>query len=81
VQGLKTLAAFLDWVPASAVLGSNLIEMLTGHFVDPPMYREHAIECLTEIASIKLDIGPQHPDFPSYLDKILSINGNFLTKL
>jgi hypothetical protein len=55
--------------------------MLVSSFLEPPQFREHAIECLTEIASISLPIAVNAPEFQSYLEKVLGLNATLLNKL
>lgn len=49
---LKTLQAFLSWIPLNYIFSSDLIENLITHFIVPIHSRNEAIKCFTEISSL-----------------------------
>ena len=55
---LQTLRVFLNWIPLMYIFDHNLIDVLVNKFFPAKPFRNDAIKCLTEIAS--LDIGEQY---------------------
>ncbi|CAI4231357.1 unnamed protein product [Auanema sp. JU1783] len=52
---LKTLHRFLSWIPVGYVFETNITELLSENFLSLNLYRGLALQCLTEIASIRVD--------------------------
>lgn len=76
---LKTLLAYLNWIPISYLYLTNLTTMLLKLF-DNPVFRAIVLSCFTEMATVSIDqfegeIGLQ------YQQKIFEFFTNFLTKL
>ena len=58
-QCLKTLQAFLSWIPFGYIFETNLFELILNNFIVPSQTRIEAIKCFTEIASLDLsDLNP-----------------------
>ncbi|PRP84096.1 exportin-1-like [Planoprotostelium fungivorum] len=55
---LQTLLRFLNWIPFGYIFSTRMVDMLIKKFLPVPMFRNAALECLGEIAS--LNIGPTH---------------------
>lgn len=49
---LRTLQAFLSWIPLEFIFNRDLIENLINHFILPIHSRNEAIKCFTEISSL-----------------------------
>ena len=49
---LRTLQAFLSWIPLHFIFNTDLIDNLIQHFILPIHSRNEAIKCFTEIASL-----------------------------
>jgi exportin-1 len=49
---LQTLQRFLTWIPLGYIFETNLIALLITKFFPVPIFRNGAIECLTEIAGL-----------------------------
>lgn len=56
---LQTLQRFLTWIPLGFIFQTTLITTLTQKFFPEPMFRNDALECLTEIASLT-DLDPEY---------------------
>jgi len=52
---LRTLQAFLSWIPLHFIFNTDLIDNLIQHFILPIHSRNEAIKCFTEIASLTFD--------------------------
>ena len=50
---LKTLQAFLNWIPLGYIFLTDLLEILL-KFIDTATYRSLSIRCLAEVASISI---------------------------
>ena len=49
---LRTLQAYLSWIPLPYIFDTELINALLTHFIVPISSRIEAIKCFTEIASL-----------------------------
>jgi hypothetical protein len=49
---LRTLNAFLSWIPLHFIFATDLIDNLITHFIVPIQSRNEAIKCFTEVASL-----------------------------
>lgn len=49
---LETLLRFLNWIPLGYIFETRLISTLIFKFFTVPIFRNAALKCLTEIASI-----------------------------
>jgi exportin-1 len=56
---LGTLQRFLTWIPLGFIFQTNLIEVLVTKFFPEPLFRNEALDCLTEIGSLT-DLEPQY---------------------
>ena len=52
---LKTLQAFLSWIPLQFIFDTNLMEILINKYILPAQTRIEAIKCFTEISSLKFE--------------------------
>lgn len=50
---LQTLQRFLTWIPLDFIFKTNLLEVLLNKFFPEPMFRNDALDCLTEIGSLQ----------------------------
>lgn len=55
---LQTLQRFLTWIPLGFIFQTNLLAALHKYFAIP-MFRNEALDCLTEIGSLQ-DLDPQY---------------------
>lgn len=78
---LNTLAAFLDWIPPVHVFSGNMTELLVGGLLGQPQFRAATLDCLTEIAGVKLDLAPGHPDYQLYSSFVFTLLSSVLSKL
>jgi exportin-1 len=56
---LQTLQRFLTWIPLGFIFQTKLIDILLNKFFPEPMFRNEALDCLTEIGSLS-DLDPQY---------------------
>jgi len=56
---LRTLQRFLTWIPLGFIFQTKLIDVLVTKFFVEPMFRNEALDCLTEIGSLT-DLDPQY---------------------
>eukprot|EP00566_Odontella_aurita_P002334 CAMPEP_0113600474 /NCGR_PEP_ID=MMETSP0015_2-20120614/42722_1 /TAXON_ID=2838 /ORGANISM="Odontella" /LENGTH=1086 /DNA_ID=CAMNT_0000508725 /DNA_START=303 /DNA_END=3563 /DNA_ORIENTATION=- /assembly_acc=CAM_ASM_000160 len=56
---LQTLQRFLTWIPLGFIFQTQLIDVLLNKFFPEPMFRNDALECLTEIGNLQ-DLDPQY---------------------
>jgi exportin-1 len=56
---LQTLQRFLTWIPLGFIFQTNLIDTLLSKFFPEPMFRNEALDCLTEIGNLT-DLEPQY---------------------
>lgn len=49
---LQTLQRFLTWIPLGFIFQTQLIDVLLNKFFPEPMFRNNALECLTEIGNL-----------------------------
>ena len=56
---LKTLQRFLTWIPLGFIFQTNLIDVLLNKFFPEPLFRNYALDCLTEIGTLQ-DLEPQY---------------------
>eukprot|EP01137_Pigoraptor_chileana_P009639 Opistho-2@3850 len=76
---LDTLLRFLNWIPLGYIFETNIIETLVCTFLKVSMFRNIALKCLTEIAS--LQIGGQYEEkfvamFTSSIEVIKGLLGH-----
>lgn len=71
---LQTLQRFLTWVPLGFIFQTNIIDVLINRFFPIPMFRNEALDCLTEIGSLT-DLEPQYDPL------FRTLFTNFLTRL
>lgn len=50
---LQTMQRFLTWIPLGYIFQTNMIEVLIDKFFASPIFRNDALDCLTEIGSLK----------------------------
>lgn len=71
---LQTLQRFLTWIPLGFIFQTNLIDTLVHKFLPVQVFRNNALDCLTEIGSLRdLD--------PTYDPRFRSLFTSFLTRL
>ena len=56
---LQTLQRFLTWIPLGFIFQTPLIDVLLNKFFPTPVFRNDALECLTEIGNLS-DLEPQY---------------------
>ncbi|KAL7553456.1 hypothetical protein ACHAWF_016738 [Thalassiosira exigua] len=56
---LQTLQRFLTWIPLGFIFRTNLVDTLLNKFFPEPIFRNDALDCLTEIGSLT-DLGPEY---------------------
>jgi exportin-1 len=56
---LQTLQRFLTWIPLGFIFQTNLIKVLLNKFFPEPIFRNDALDCLTEIGTLQ-DLDPQY---------------------
>lgn len=56
---LQTLQRFLTWIPLGFIFQTQLIEVLLNKFFPEPMFRNDALDCLTEIGNLT-DLDPEY---------------------
>mmetsp|Transcript_47984 Transcript_47984/g.71095 ORF Transcript_47984/g.71095 Transcript_47984/m.71095 type:complete len:1091 (-) Transcript_47984:476-3748(-) len=56
---LQTLQRFLTWIPLGFIFQTQLIDRLLNKFFREPMFRNDALDCLTEIGNLT-DLDPQY---------------------
>eukprot|EP00550_Attheya_septentrionalis_P000337 CAMPEP_0198291186 /NCGR_PEP_ID=MMETSP1449-20131203/8798_1 /TAXON_ID=420275 /ORGANISM="Attheya septentrionalis, Strain CCMP2084" /LENGTH=1080 /DNA_ID=CAMNT_0043989791 /DNA_START=392 /DNA_END=3634 /DNA_ORIENTATION=- len=56
---LQTLQRFLTWIPLGFIFQTQLIDVLLNKFFPEPIFRNDALECLTEIGNLN-DLEPQY---------------------
>lgn len=56
---LQTLQRFLTWIPLGFIFQTKLIDVLLNKFFAEPMFRNDALDCLTEIGTLT-DLEPQY---------------------
>ena len=71
---LQTLQRFLTWIPLGFIFQTNLIEVLLNKFFPEPLFRNDALDCLTEIGTLQ-DLEPQYDPlfrqlFTSFLQRL-----------
>jgi exportin-1 len=71
---LQTLQRFLTWIPLGFIFQTNLIEVLLNKFFPEPIFRNDALDCLTEIGTLQ-DLEPQYDPlfrqlFTSFLQRL-----------
>jgi len=74
---LQTLQRFLTWIPLGFIFQTKLIDILLNKFFPEPMFRNEALDCLTEIGSLS-DLEPQYDTlfcqmFASFLTRLNEI--------
>mmetsp|Transcript_24446 Transcript_24446/g.36925 ORF Transcript_24446/g.36925 Transcript_24446/m.36925 type:complete len:1073 (-) Transcript_24446:298-3516(-) len=50
---LQTLQRFLTWIPLDFIFKTNLLDVLLNKFFSEPVFRNNALDCLTEIGSLQ----------------------------
>lgn len=74
---LQTLQRFLTWIPLGFIFQTKLIDVLLNKFFAEPMFRNDALDCLTEIGTLT-DLEPQYDPlfrelFVTFLQRLGSI--------
>ncbi len=76
---LQTLQRFLTWIPLGYIFQTNLIQLLLTRFFPEPLFRNDALDCLTEIATLQdLDPHPYDALFVQLLSEFLQQLGGIL---
>jgi exportin-1 len=52
---LRTLQAFLSWIPLKYIFDTPLIDILLTEFIEPVETRTETIKCFTEIACLTFE--------------------------
>ena len=76
---LSTLAAFLVWVPATHIYSGDFLNFLIEKYLDNPSFRSQTLECLTEIAGVKVE--EDDPYFQVYHNSVLTLIVSSISKL
>ena len=74
---LQTLQRFLTWIPLGYIFRTQLMESLVNKFFPAPLFRNEALECLTEIGGLQ-DLEPQYDPlfrqlFSTFLTRLADI--------
>lgn len=69
---LQTLQRFLTWIPLDYIFRTKLLDVLLNKFFPEPMFRNDALDCLTEIAML------QEPKYDNIFPQIFT---TFLARL
>lgn len=69
---LRTLHAFLSWVPLGYIFESDVVAVLLGLFPNP-LYRNLTLQCLGEIGALSVD--------PEYERRYVALFGGFAERL
>lgn len=56
---LRTLQRFLTWIPLGFIFQTPLIDILVNKFFPEPVFRNEALDCLSEIGTLT-DLDPQY---------------------
>lgn len=56
---LQTLQRFLTWIPLGFIFNTKLVDGLLNKFFPEPLFRNYALDCLTEIGTLQ-DLEPQY---------------------
>ena len=56
---LQTLQRFLTWIPLGFIFQTKLIDVLLNKFFKEPLFRNDALDCLTEIGTLT-DLEPTY---------------------
>eukprot|EP00581_Thalassiosira_minuscula_P008121 CAMPEP_0183705306 /NCGR_PEP_ID=MMETSP0737-20130205/2450_1 /TAXON_ID=385413 /ORGANISM="Thalassiosira miniscula, Strain CCMP1093" /LENGTH=1082 /DNA_ID=CAMNT_0025932443 /DNA_START=102 /DNA_END=3350 /DNA_ORIENTATION=- len=76
---LQTLQRFLTWIPLGFIFQTSLVETLLHKFFPEPMFRNDALDCLTEIGSLA-DLEPDYdPIFRKLFSGFLARLGNIFS--
>jgi exportin-1 len=76
---LQTLQRFLTWIPLGFIFQTNLIDVLLNKFFPEAMFRNDALDCLTEIGTLQ-DLEPQYdPLFRKLFVSFLTRLGDIFT--
>lgn len=75
---LKTLQAFMSWVPMGYIFETDLLEMLVGKFITPNATRQEAVRCFQEIANLNVE-GEDNEN--QYREKIILAYCNFILRV
>lgn len=76
---LQTLQRFLTWIPLGFIFQTPLIDVLLNKFFVVPMFRNDALECLTEIGSLS-QLDPEYdPLFQDLFSNFLQRLGNIFS--
>jgi len=73
-QTLKTLLRFLSWIPLGFIFQTPLIDRLLNKFFPVQIFRNDALSCLTEIASLS-------EDADAYADVFIRLHNSVVAKL
>uniref|UniRef100_A0A7S3KVF6 Importin N-terminal domain-containing protein n=1 Tax=Amphora coffeiformis TaxID=265554 RepID=A0A7S3KVF6_9STRA len=76
---LQTLQRFLTWIPLGYIFQTNLIDVLINKFFAAPVFRNEALDCLTEIGTLQ-GLDPQYDVlfrqlFTSFLTRLADVFG------
>ena len=76
---LQTLQRFLTWIPLGYIFQTNLIDVLVNKFFSAAIFRNEALDCLTEIGTLQ-GLDPQYDPlfqqlFTSFLHRLGEIFG------
>lgn len=72
---LKTLQAFMSWIPMGYIFETDLLDILVGNFIIPNATRQEAVRCFQEIANLNVEGEEKEPQ---YLEKIVLAYCNFI---
>ena len=70
---LETLQRFLTWIPLAYIFQTQLMNTLVNKFFPAPLFRNEALDCLTEIGSLEIE--------SQYDEMFRSLFAMFLTRL
>eukprot|EP00545_Synedropsis_sp_CCMP1620_P000226 CAMPEP_0119020706 /NCGR_PEP_ID=MMETSP1176-20130426/24555_1 /TAXON_ID=265551 /ORGANISM="Synedropsis recta cf, Strain CCMP1620" /LENGTH=1073 /DNA_ID=CAMNT_0006975169 /DNA_START=280 /DNA_END=3501 /DNA_ORIENTATION=- len=67
---LQTLQRFLTWIPLDFIFRTQLLDVLLNKFFPEPMFRNDALDCLTEIGNLQ---EPKYDNlFPQFFSTFLA---------
>eukprot|EP00357_Protocruzia_adherens_P031388 CAMPEP_0115046264 /NCGR_PEP_ID=MMETSP0216-20121206/48648_1 /TAXON_ID=223996 /ORGANISM="Protocruzia adherens, Strain Boccale" /LENGTH=1097 /DNA_ID=CAMNT_0002429317 /DNA_START=4965 /DNA_END=8258 /DNA_ORIENTATION=- len=76
---LRTLGCFMTWIPLGYIFETDLIESLITNFLDVSHFRTETLQCLTEIAGLKLD--PNDADTQKYNQLLVVMFSQFMRRM
>jgi len=77
---LETFHVYLSWIPIGFIIDTDIVDIFL-FFVVSTDFKEHAINCLTEIALLKIDSQMTPEETFKMKNKILDLFFKFISKI